>query len=239
MALDIWAFLIGISETVLVLLGFFYFFKFFRDYAKYKKKLTPLLAILALSLGSMHLGGSVAFFMKLIANQDLTYIAYGFLTFIPLPIGLTLAVFIGSEVFQPKLKWIMVGAHAALGITLLVALIGWPEIQLEELPATPETLVDANVQHIVGTIFTAYLISTVLALGFNFLQIRSKMNDTEIIMKKKSLVLGLGWILWAVAEFFAKGQFDFIPVQMAILPNTVIFTALIMIFLGFAPLKED
>ncbi|TFG21314.1 MAG: hypothetical protein EU530_00780 [Promethearchaeota archaeon] len=239
MALNIWAILIGASETILVLLGFFYFFKFFNDYTKYKKKLTPFLAFLALSLGSMHLGGSVAFFMKLIANQDITYITYGFLTYIPLPIGLTLAVFIGSDVFQPKLKWIMASVHAALGITLLVALIGWPEIQMEELPATTETLVDANVQHIVGTIFTAYLISTVLALGFNFLQISSKMNQSEITMKKKSLVLGIGWILWALGEFFAKGQFDFIPVELAILPNTIIFTALIMIFLGFAPLKED
>ncbi len=63
MALNIWAFLIGTSETSLVLLGIFYFFKFLSDYIRYKKQLTPFLAILALSLGSMHLGGSIAFFM--------------------------------------------------------------------------------------------------------------------------------------------------------------------------------
>ncbi len=238
MALNIWAILIGVSETVLVLLGVFYFFKFFRDYAKYKKKLTPLLAILALSLGSMHLGGSVAFFMKLIWDLDLSYVVYGYLTYIPMPVGFTLAIFIAYEVFNPKLKWAMVGIHAALGIALIVAIIGWPGIQMQELPATTETLVDANIKHTVGTIFTIYVVSALLALGFNFFQIRSKMNENESEMRKKSLLLGVGWILWGFAEFFAKGQFDFIPIQMAIIPNSITFTALVIIFLGFAPSKS-
>jgi hypothetical protein len=248
MALNIWAFLIGTSETALVLLGIFYFFKFFRDYMRYKKKLTPLLAILALSLGSMHLGGSVAFFMKLFWEQDLSYVVYGYLTYIPMPVGFTLAIFIAYEVFNPKLKWLMVGIHAALGVTLIVALIVFDRIplivsligtQLQELPATPDTLVDANIQSAVGTIFTIFIVSALLALGFNFFQIRSKMNQNEGEMRKKSLLLGIGWILWGLAEFFAKGQFDFIPIQMAILPNTITFTALVMIFLGFAPIKSE
>ena len=238
MALNIWAIFIGTSETILVLLGVFYFFKFLRDYAIHKKKLTPLLAILALSLGSMHLGGSVAFFMKLVWEQDLDYITYGYLTYIAMPVGLTIAVYIGFEVFTPKLKWLMVGIHAALGIALLVAIIGWPEIQMKEIVPNIDELVDANVRHTVGTIFTSYLVSAVLALGFNFLQIRSKMNKTENMMRKKSLLLGVGWILWALGEFFAKGQFAFIPIEYALIPNSVIFTSLMMIFLGFAPTKD-
>ena len=60
----------------------------------------------------------------------------------------------------------------------------------------------------------------------------------ETLMRKKSLLLGLGWILWALGEFFVKGQFDFIPVEMIIIPNSIIFTSLVMIFLGFAPSKD-
>lgn len=239
MALNIWAILIGASETTLVLLGIFYFFKFLVDFTKYKKKLTPLLALLALSLGSMHLGGSVAFFMKLFWELDLNYVVYGYLTYIPMPVGFTLAIFIAYEVFNPKLKWLMVGIHAALGIALIVAIIGWPGIQMENIAPASDELVDANIKSVVGTIFTIFIVSAVLALGFNFFQIRSKMNENESEMRKKSLLLGIGWILWGLAEFFAKGQFDFIPIWMAIVPNSITFTALVMIFLGFAPIKEE
>jgi hypothetical protein len=248
MALNIWAFLIGISETVLVLLGIFYFFKFLVDYTKYKKKMTPLLAVLALSLGSMHLGGSVAFFVKLLAGVDISYVTYGYLTYIPMPVGFVLAIYIAYEVFNPKLKWVMVAVHAFLGLTLIVALVVFDRIpaitssfigtQMQEIAATSETLVDAGIQSVVGTIFTIFVVSALLALGFNFFQIRSKMNESESLMRKKSLLLGLGWILWGLAEFFAKGQFDFIPVEYTIILNSITFTALVMIFLGFAPSRD-
>ncbi len=247
MALNGWALFNGISETALVLLGVVYFFKFLVDYAKFKKKMTPLLALLALSLGFMHLGGTVAFLMRILAGTDITYTTYGYLTYIPMPVGFILAIYIAYEVFNPKLKWAMIIVHAVLGVGLIVALVVFDRIpqivsligtQLQEIPATSETLVDANIQSAVGTIFTIFIVSAVLALGFNFFQIRKKMNESEAEMRKKSLLLGLGWILWALAEFFAKGQFDFIPVEMAIVPNSIIFTALVMIFLGFAPSKE-
>ena len=249
MALNGWAIFNGISETALVLLGVVYFFKFLADYAKYKKKMAPFLAILALSLGSMHLGGSVAFFMRILAGTDITYTTYGYLTYIPMPVGFILAIYIAYEVFNPKLKGLMIGIHTVLGVGLIVALVAFDRIpqivaligeQLEEIPATTETLVDANIKSAVGTIFTIFVVSALLALGFNFFQIRRKMNESEAVMRKKSLLLGLGWILWGLAEFFSKGQFDFgqFSLHLAILCNTVTFTALVMIFLGFAPSKD-
>jgi hypothetical protein len=248
MDFEMWI-LTGASETVLVLLGIFYFIKFLVDYMKYKKKLTPLLAFLALSLGSMHLGGAVAFLFRIISGIDISYITYGYLTYIPMPVGFVLAIYIAYEVFNPKLKWVMVGIHAALGVTLIVALVVFDRIpaitgsflgtQMQEIEATDETLVDAGIQSVVGTIFTIFVISAVLALGFNFFQIRSKMNESESVMRKKSLLLGLGWIMWGLAEFFAKGQFDFIPTNYTIILNSITFAALVMIFLGFAPMKEE
>lgn len=247
MTLNGWAIFNGISEVALVLLGIFYFIKFLVDYGKYKKKLTPLLAVLALSLGSMHLGGAVAFLLRIISDIDITFITYGYLTYIPMPVGFIIAIYIAYEVFNPKLRKSMVAVHVILGIALLVALIAfdripqmvtWIGTQTEEVPATTETLVDANIQSAVGTIFTIFIVSAILALGFNFFQIRSKMNEDETLMRKKSLLLGLGWILWALGEFFVKGQFDFIPVEMIIVPNSIIFTSLVMIFLGFAPSKD-
>ena len=234
MALGILAYFNGISDTCIVLLGLFYFFKFMIDYSKHKKIKQPLLALLALSLGLMHLGGTVAFFMEVFWRQPIPINVYGFLNFIHIPIGLSLAIYLGFDVFQPKLKWWVVGIHIVLGIVYLTALIGWPDIQFDPLPTEAGELVDVNIKHIVGTINTGFLISAVLALGFNFLRIRSKFTDDEVVLKKKSLLLGVGWMVWGIAEFLCT----FNPIKLTIIPNSVIFTTLIMIFIGFAPMKN-
>jgi energy-converting hydrogenase Eha subunit G len=114
-------------------------------------------------------------------------------------------------------------------------MIGWPEIQFDPLPTAPNELVDVNIKHIVGTINTGFLISAVLALGFNFLRFRRKLYREEEALRKKSLLLGIGWMMWGIAEFLCT----FNPVKITIVPNSIIFTALIMIFLGFAPLKDE
>ena len=95
---------------------------------------------------------------------------YGFLNYIHIPFGLSLAIYLVFNVFEPKLVWWIIGIHVILGIVYLTALIGWPDIQFDPLPTEPRELVDVNIKHIVGTINTAFLISAVLALGFNFLE---------------------------------------------------------------------
>ena len=237
MTLTAVAFLNGLSDTCIVLLGIFYFFKFLIDYGKHKKKLTPFLALLALSLGLMHLGGAVAFIMKVFWQQDIPINLFGFLSYVHIPFGLSLAIYLGFDVFTPKLKWWVVGIHILMGIVLITALIVSPDIQLDTRlePTTINELRDINIKHIVGTINTGFLISAVLSLGYNFLRIRTKMKDDEKILKKKSLLLGIGWMVWGVAEFLCTFNF----VKITIIPNSIIFGALIIIFLGFAPLKDD
>ena len=61
------------------------------------------IALLALSLGSMHLGGAVAFLIKVFWGQDLNIIVYGFLTYIHIPFGLSLAIYLGYNIFNPAL----------------------------------------------------------------------------------------------------------------------------------------
>ncbi len=101
------AFLNGFSAMCLLLLGVYYCFRFLLYYIKQKKKLLPYVGLLALSLGSIHLGGTVAFLVKILYGQDLDIILYGFLTYIHMPIGLSLAIFLGYDIFKPKLKWKM------------------------------------------------------------------------------------------------------------------------------------
>ena len=71
MDLNVIPFLNGLSELLLFLFGFAYSIRFLILYIGKKKKMAPLLAFVALSLGSMHLGGAVAFIMKLFFSSDL------------------------------------------------------------------------------------------------------------------------------------------------------------------------
>ncbi len=234
MALSILTFLNGFSELILVLLGIFYFFRFMIHFFKQKKKMTPVLALLALSLGSMHLGGAVAFLAKLIWLVDLDIILYGFLTYIHLPFGLIIAIYLGFDIFKPKLKWWMVALYAVLGIAYLTAMIGWPDIMIRQIGTTAaDTVIDVNVWHVPLGITIVYLATAVLVLGVNFLVLRSRMRTDEGEMKNKTLQLGIGWILFG----FSGALCTLNPLNITIIPNSICFVALILIFHGFAPMK--
>ena len=97
MALTTLAFLNGFSALCLFALGLFFCFRYIAYYIQQKKKLLPYVGLLALSLGSMYLGPTVAFFMKWIWGQDLDVILYGYLSYIHTPIVLSLAMFLGYK----------------------------------------------------------------------------------------------------------------------------------------------
>ena len=231
MALNAVAILNGVSQTIIVLLGIVYFFKFLIDFIRYKKKMTPLLALLVLSLGSMHLGGAVDFFMKLILNENLNYIVYGYLNYIHIPLGMTLAVYIVYKIFELKITWVYIGVSAALGIALLVAMIVRPDLMMEILPGQ---LIDINIEHVARVFITIYFILAAVILGPIFLKMSTILTENEEEMRKKYIFLGIGWSLWAGGEFLCSRN-----IFIAIIPNTIIFAALILISYGFAPSKSE
>jgi hypothetical protein len=59
------------------------------------------------------------------------------------------------------------------------------------------------------------------------------MIDSEKELKKKSLILGIGWILFGFSGFLCTLN----PLNITIVPNTIYLIALTLIFLGLEPLK--
>ena len=235
MELTILAFLNGFSELCLVLLGVFYCIRFIIYYAKRRKNLEPPIALLALTLGLMHLGGATAFIMKLFWGLDLDIYVYGFLSYIHIPLGWTLAVYLGYEIFNPKLKWWMVSIYTILGIGYMIAMIGWPSVMITGTTLVTNEVVDVNLSHVALAITIIYLVSAVLVLGANFLVIRVKMNEKESAIKKKALLIGIGWILFSLAGLLCTVN----PYNITIVPNSMSFVAFTLIFTGFKPMKED
>jgi len=234
MDLTILAFLNGFSELCLVLLGVYYCIRFIIYYAKHRKNLEPPIALLALTLGLMHLGGATAFIMKLFWGLDLDITVYGFLSYIHTPFGWTLAVYLGYEIFNPKLKWWMVSIYATIGIGYMIAMISWPSLMITGTTPVMNEVVDVNLSHVALAITIIYLVSAVLVLGTNFLVIRGKMNEKESVMKKKALLIGIGWILFSLAGLLCTVN----PYNITIVPNTMSVVAFMLIFTGFKPIKE-
>ncbi|WP_371804768.1 hypothetical protein [Candidatus Lokiarchaeum ossiferum] len=234
MALSFIAYLTGISAVCIFLLGVFYWIRFLIYFGQNKsKKLTPLVGFLALFLGGLYLGASVNFIAKLFWNIDIDLLLYGYLTYIHTPIGISLAMFLGYDIFKPKLKWKMFIAFLIVGIVYLIAMLGWPEIMIDGTSPNPNELVDISINSVVLVIVLLYILSCIFMLGVNFILLGRRLNNGE--PQKKAYKLGIGWFLFGIAGILDS----LLPLTFVIIPRVMMFIGLVLIFQGFAPIKND
>ncbi len=132
-------------------------------------------------------------------------------------------------------KWWMVSIYAIIGIGFLIVMILWPDIMISGTAPVANEIIDVNLNHVALAITIIYLVSAVLVLGANFLVIRGKMNEKESVLKKKALLIGVGWIIFSLAGLLSTVN----PYNIIIVPNTMSFVAFILIFTGFKPMKEE
>lgn len=234
MALSFTAYLTGTSAVCIFLLGVFYWIRFLIYFRQDRsKKLTPFVGFLALFLGALYLGASVNFIGKLFWNIDIDLVLYGYLTYIHTPIGISLAMFLGYDIFKPKLKWRMLIAFLVVGVVYLIAILGWPEIMIEGTSPDPNELVDISINSVVLVIVIVYILSCIFMLGINFILLGRRLDKK--IPQKKAYMLGIGWFLFGIAGILDS----LLPLTLVILPRGLMFVGLILIFQGFAPLKGE
>ena len=233
MGLTALSYLNGISAMCLFLLGIYFCVCFFIYYKQQKKKLLPYVGILALSLGSFYFGATTAFIVKVFYGQDLNVILYGLLTYLHLPIGLSLAVFLAYNIFKPHLKWRMLAIYSLIAIIYIAAMIGWPSSMISGTDPAEDILMDVNIKSVVLIIAIFYIFSAFFILGGNFLLLRKKLE--EDVPRIKALQLGIGWILFGMAGILET----FNPLNISIVPRTIMFIGFVLIFSGFRPLKKD
>ncbi len=233
MGLTTIAFMNGFSALCLFVLGLYFCFRYILYYKQQKKKLLPYVGLLALSLGSMYLGPTVAFITKFMTGQDIDVVLYGFLTYIHYPVVLSLAMYLGYNIFKPHLRWRMLLIYSLLGVVYLVAMVGWPSSMITATAPVENELMDVNIHSVVLIIAIFYILSTFVMLGGNFIFLRKKLEDAA--PRLKAMQLGIGWILFGVVGILET----FNPLNIAIIPRSIMFIGFIFIFTGFAPLKKD
>ncbi len=229
MAYSLTTYLNGISATIVLLLAYAYAIRFLFLYRKQRKRLMPVVALLAIGMGTFFLGPTTAFFHLIVTGSNIDKILYGYLSYLTTPIALTLAMYLGFDIFKPNWRDRVLAIFSLTAIVWWIAIIGWPDIMISE---ATEELIDISLESVIFGLVVLYILSCLVILGGSFFRLSFKVADKA--PKHKALFLGFGWVLFAIA-----GVLDALMESSVIMIARVIMIAsYICIFQGFSPIPS-
>jgi hypothetical protein len=230
MAYSTITYLNGISATIVLLLAYAYAIRFLFLYRKQRKRLMPVVALLAIGMGTFFLGPTTAFFHLMLTESNIDKILYGYLSYLTTPISLTLAMYLGFDIFKPNWRDRVLAVYSLTAIVWWIAIIGWPDFMIAT-PVIPGELIDISLESVIYILVILYILSCLVILGGSFFRLSFKIADKA--PKRKALLLGFGWVLFAIA-----GILDALMESTVIVFARVIMIAsYICIFQGFSPIK--
>lgn len=191
----------GLTASGVVIFGFIFGFFFIYKSKKTNAKILIALGLANLFAGLVFLGVFLDFVTVLISgiNIDNTNGLVGILSYIWLAPAIITAIYIGSKLLVPKLKWVIISLFAVLSIFFYIIIFMDPFAAFNfDYPAIPgELLIDYNtiILSIAGMLMAFFLLSTVILLGFGFL---IKGFQSTGVLKKKFFLLSLGAIFFCV-----------------------------------------
>ena len=233
MALPLETYLNGISAFCVLITGFYFGIRFILHYIKLKKSLLPLIAGMGFGMGLLYLGPTTAFFYLLFMNGNISGILYLFLSYFTLPLTLTLAMYLGFDIFKPSWKKAIMIIFGIFTVIWWLSFIFLPDMVFEPTSPIGGELIDVSFVLPIGLpMIGLSLLSVLLILGGGFLSIAKKIEDKE--KRKKSIFLGIGWSLFTIAGILDT----FIAPDLVALARLVMLTGYILIFLGFSPVSK-
>lgn len=234
MELPLETYLNGISAICVLITGFYFGFRFILHYNKLKKSLLPLIAGMGFGLGIFYLGPSTAFFSLLIAGENISGVLYGYLSYFTMPLTLTLAMYLGFDIFKPAWKKGIMIIFSIFTVIWWVSFILFKDLLFESTTPTGGELIDISFILPIGLpMIGLAILSALFLLGGGFLSISRKIEDKT--KRKKSIFLAIGWTLFAVA-----GVLDtFLTSNLIAFARLVMLLGYILIFLGFTPVSTE
>ena len=191
----------GITASGVLIFGFLFGFFFIYKSKKTTAKILIALGLATLFAGLVFLGVFLDFVIVLISgvNMDNTNGLVGILSYIWLAPAIIVAIYIGSKLLLPKLKWVIISLFVVLGILFYVIIFMDPFAAFNfDYPTIPgELLIDYNtiIMSTAGMLMAFFLLSTIILLGFGFL---IKAFQSTGVLKKKFFLLSLGAIFFCV-----------------------------------------
>ncbi len=191
----------GLTASGVVIFGIIFGFFFMYKSKKTNAKILIALGLANLFAGLAFLGVFLDFLTVLISgiNIDNTNGLVGILSYIWLAPAIITAIYIGSKLLVPKLKWVIISLFAVLSIFFYIVIFMDPFAAFNfDYPVIPgELLIDYNVIiiSIAGILMAIFLLSVIILLGFGFL---IKAFQSTGVVKKKLFLLSLGAIFFCV-----------------------------------------
>ncbi|MBY8992516.1 MAG: hypothetical protein KGD58_17355 [Candidatus Lokiarchaeota archaeon] len=200
---------------------------------KLKAKLLTVLGLSIFFIGFLYLGPASDFLMVIITGSNLYSEIwglgiYGILSYLWIAPALVLAMYIGGELLIPKRKWILVIFYLVLGI-IFEYFLWFHTSETFVIPPPPSgEIIDSSFVTLYPTflLMALFILSILIFHGMGFL---IKAMKSTGVLRKKFLLLGFGFIIFA---FAGAGDALVDPGILLVIVRLAMITSIILMYLG-------
>ena len=223
----------GLTASAVILVGVIFGLISFYKSIKLKAKLLTYLGLAIFFIGFLYLGPFTDFLSVIITDVNIsdhfgTLNIYGILSYLWIAPALILAMYIGGELLIPKRKWIIVIIYGLLGIVFEYFL--WTDTSNTFIftPGGGTEIIDSSFVRTSPAflLMALFILSIIIFHGIGFLIKSAKSTG---IIKKKFLLLGLGFIIFSIA---GAGDSLVSPGIALVIVRTAMITSIVLMYLG-------
>ncbi len=169
---------------------------------KLKAKLLTVLGLAIFFIGFLYLGPTTDFLTVIITGSNITSEfwglgIYGILSYLWIAPALIMAMYIGGELIIPKRKWILVIIYMVLGI-IFEYFLWFQTDNTFVIDLIPGEIIDSSFVTLYPTflLMALFILSILIFHGIGFL---IKAIKSTGVLRKKFLLLGIGFIIFSIA----------------------------------------
>lgn len=199
---------------------------------KLKAKLLTVLGLAIFFIGFLYLGPTTDFLTVIITGSNINSVIwglgiYGILSYLWIAPALVLAMYIGGELLTPKRKWIIVIIYLVLGI-VFEYFLWFNTSETFVIDLLPGEIIDSSFVTLYPTflLMAFFILSILIFNGMGFL---IKGIKSTGVLRKKFLLLGIGFIIFSVA---GAGDSLVNPGIGLVIVRLAMISSIILMYLG-------
>ena len=199
---------------------------------KLKAKLLTVLGLAIFFIGFLYLGPTTDFLTVIITGSNITSEfwglgIYGILSYLWIAPALVMAMYIGGELIIPKRKWILVIIYMVLGI-IFEYFLWFQTDNTFVIDLVPGEIIDSSFVLLYPTflLMALFILSILIFHGIGFL---IKAIKSIGVLRKKFLLLGIGFIIFSIA---GAGDSLVNPGIGLVIVRTAMISSIVLMYLG-------
>ena len=199
---------------------------------KLKAKLLTVLGLAIFFIGFLYLGPTTDFLTVIITGSNITSEfwglgIYGILSYLWIVPALVMAMYIGGELIIPKRKWILVIIYMVLGI-IFEYFLWFQTDNTFVIDLVPGEIIDSSFVLLYPTflLMALFILSILIFHGIGFL---IKAIKSTGVLRKKFLLLGIGFIIFSIA---GAGDSLVNPGIGLVIVRTAMISSIVLMYLG-------